>query len=65
MQRVYEENEWGKVSKRIITVVSPSYIEFSKIFGPVYLIHQFRNQGKWVSIFDCPFVQISIVLAGL
>ena len=23
MQRVYKENEWGKVSKRIVTVLGP------------------------------------------
>ena len=26
MQRVYEENEWGKVSKRIVTALSFVYL---------------------------------------
>ena len=29
MQRVYEENEWGKVSKRIITGLLPFRASFS------------------------------------
>ena len=41
MQRVYEENEWGKVSKRIVTgylssLVSYSYLFFIIIFSSFY-----------------------------
>ena len=44
MQRVYEENEWGKVSKRIVTLSltasSKHYEIWSKTYQQVFQKHQ-------------------------
>ena len=45
-------------------IISPSYVKFSEIFGSLNFVHQFRNQRKGISVFDCPFVQIAVVLTG-
>ena len=37
-------------------------VEFSEDERILYFCDQFRNEGKWISIADCPLVDASIVL---
>ena len=45
MQRVYEANEWGKVSKRIVTEML--------IKGTGNSVHDLRSRKSGVQIFKC------------
>ena len=51
MQRVYEENEWGKVSKRIVTVLGPVGLMVGKDFGcgKVFQVLMIRDHINWSS----------------
>jgi hypothetical protein len=44
-------------------IVSPADVHFSKEFGISEFVDQRRNQWEGISILDCPFINVSIVLA--
>ena len=43
-------------------VKTPMDIEFSEVLGPLKLIDEFGEEGKWVLVFHCDHIQCLVVL---